>query len=66
MRINIFSLNKKEDWGKVDRELYQVWCMHQSDVMLPKFLDTDFKKCFNYVRKKYGYKKICEKLELTN
>ena len=65
MRINIFGLNK-ENWEEVDRVLYQLWCMNQTDTMLPKFLDADFKRCFDNIKKKYGYKKICEKLDLTN
>lgn len=62
MRINIFGLNK--DWKEVDRVLYQLWCMNQTDTMLPKFLDKDFKRCFDNLRKKYTYKEICEKLSL--
>lgn len=64
MKINIFGLNKKKDWGKVDKALYQVWCMNQSDTMLPKFLDADFKRCFDNIRKQYSYKRICEELKI--
>lgn len=62
MRINLFGLN--ENWDKVDEALYQVWCMNQSDTMLPKFLDADFKRCFNNIKKRYSYKEICKRLEL--
>lgn len=54
----------KQNWKEVERVLYDIWCMHQSDVMLPKFLDADFKRCFDNVKKKYTYKQICEKLSL--
>ena len=60
MKINIFGLNK--DWDRVDKALYQVWCMNQSDTMLPKFLDRDFKRCFNNIKQEYTYKQICKEL----
>jgi hypothetical protein len=65
MRINIFGLGKnKEDWKMVKDVLYQVWCMNQSDTMLPKFLDRDFKRCFNNIKQKYTYKQICKELKI--
>ena len=65
MKINLFGLNKqKENWEEVDRALYQVWCMNQSDVMLPKFMDADFKRCFENIKRKYSYKQICKELKL--
>ena len=64
MKINNFGL--KKNWEEVDRVLYDIWCMNQTDVMLPKFLDKDFERCFNAVKKKYGYNKLCEKLGISD
>ena len=64
MKINIFGLNKNENWKEVEKALYQVWCMNQTDTMLPKFLDRDFDRCFNNVKRQYGYNKLIEKLGL--
>jgi uncharacterized protein YdaU (DUF1376 family) len=63
MRINIFGL-KDERWQEVDRVLYQIWCMNQSDTMLPKFLDKDFKRCFENLKRKYTLNEICDKLSI--
>lgn len=54
----------KRNWKKVENELYEVWCMNQTDTMLPRFLDKDFKKCFENIKKQYGYKQICDKLQI--
>lgn len=65
MKINFFGLGKsKEDWKMVKDELHQVWCMNQRGALLPACCDMDFQKQFNYVKKKYGYKLLCEKLSI--
>lgn len=64
MKINNFGL--KKNWEEVDRVLYDIWCMNQTDTMLPKFLDTDFQRCFNNLKKRYSYKQICEKLGISD
>lgn len=61
MKINLFGL---KNWQKVEDELYTIWCMNQSDVMLPRFMDNDFKRCFENVKRQYGYNKLVEKLGL--
>ncbi len=63
MRVNIFGLNK--NWKEITDALYDVWCMHQSDVMLPRFCDNDFKQCFERVKKQYGYKELRKILKLS-
>lgn len=63
MKINIFGL-KNEDWREVDRVLYQLWSMNHTGAMLPKFLDKDFKRCFENLKRKYTYEEICDKLSI--
>lgn len=64
MRINIFGLKRREKWEEINQVLYQLWCMNQTDIMLPKFLDKDFKRCVDNIKKKYTFKQICEILDI--
>lgn len=64
MRLNNFGLNKEDKWKRVEDELYLTWRMNQSDTVLPRFLDTDFKRCFDNIKKQYTYKQICKELKL--
>lgn len=61
MKINIFGLNKRDDYKKVKDELYLVWCLNQKPPYLPQFCDTEFQKCFNYVKQKYGLEHLKRK-----
>ena len=64
MKINLFGLGKNEKWQEVENALYDIWCMHQSDIMLPRFMDADFKAAYNRIKKKYTYKELEAKLDL--
>lgn len=66
MKINLFGLGKDREkrQKEVKRVLHQIWQFNQKPPYLPAFCDTEFQKAYNYVKDKYGLRKLEEILEL--
>lgn len=58
--MRIFNFDTKERWQRVEDEMYLVWLGNQRGAVLPRFLDSDFKKCMKRIKSLYSLR-ACEK-----
>ena len=64
--MKIFDFTRQFDrWQRVEDEMYFVWLGNQSGAILPRWQDTDFKKCMMNLKKNYTLKECEKQLRLS-